>query len=216
MDTGKVATVRYCGSHHRRRWRRLWTTLAAFGTMLLLASASAAAAEWSLLPSSLAFSASTRPSVSCTSKQACLSVSSIWNGSKRLPAAYLWNGSEWKNAEPPFPSEASDALLEGVACVSATRCTTVGSAATAPGESGTLVEQATNATTGEWAVVPSPNPAEAEESNLSSISCSSAASCTAVGYYYTPTNDQKTLAERWNGKKWSIEETPNPAGANWV
>jgi hypothetical protein len=25
--------------------------------------------------------------------------------------------------------------------------------------------------------------------------------------------DEVTLAERWNGRRWSIERTPNPAGA---
>jgi hypothetical protein len=213
-----VRKARVSAVEHRvalyRRLPRLWIGPAAVGIIFLLAISSAAAAEWSLLPSGLAFTASTRPSVSCGSKRACLSVSSTWNGSKRLPAAYFWNGKEWSDADPPFPSEASEASLQGVACVTAKRCIAVGKASTAPGKSGTLVEQTTNAEAGEWTVVHPPNPVEAEESNLSNISCASAKSCTAVGYYYTPTNDQKTLAEHWNGRKWSIEETPNPLGAN--
>ena len=213
MRTAKVAATTRLGSPPRR-FPTLCSALGALGTILLLTSPAAAAAEWSLLPSSLAFSASTRPSISCTSKRACLSVSSTWNGSKRLPAAYLWDGSEWKNAGPPFPSEASEASLEGVACVSAKRCTAVGRASTAPGESGALVEQANNVRNGEWTVVHPPNPAGAVESNLSSVSCRTARFCAAVGYYYTATNDQKTLAELWNGKRWAVAETPNPAAAN--
>jgi hypothetical protein len=212
MRIVRAAAVRHRVSPDRRRLA-LGLALPLFGTILLLASSSAAAAEWSLLTSSLAFSASTRPSVSCTSKRACLTVSTTWNGSKRLPEASAWNGSEWKDADAPFPSGASEASLEGVTCVSAKRCLGVGGASSGDGR-GTLVEQATYKETWEWTVVHPPNPAEAEESNLSSISCAGAKACMATGWYYTHTNDSKTLAEFWNGKKWSVEVTPNPAGAN--
>lgn len=43
------------------------------------------------------------------------------------------------------------------------------------------------------------------------MSCTSATACTAVGYFQAAANvSAVTLAERWNGKKWAIESTPNP------
>jgi hypothetical protein len=48
---------------------------------------------------------------------------------------------------------------------------------------------------------------------LNAVSCSSAAACTAVGFSVTSTGSA-VLAERWNGSAWSIETTPDPAGAD--
>jgi hypothetical protein len=50
------------------------------------------------------------------------------------------------------------------------------------------------------------------------VSCKSATSCIAVGHYQKPRNrfdfgPTLTLAERWNGTKWTIVSSPNP-GAN--
>jgi hypothetical protein len=64
-----------------------------------------------------------------------------------------------------------------------------------------------------WSIQPTPNPAGAQSSVLSGVSCSSPSSCTAVGYFTAPSGAGATLAERWNGTRWSIERTPNPAGA---
>jgi hypothetical protein len=64
-----------------------------------------------------------------------------------------------------------------------------------------------NATTG-WVIQPTPNPA-ANGSDLVGVSCASATSCTAVGYYFGVT--PSTLAEYWNGSTWAIQATPTPA-----
>ena len=45
------------------------------------------------------------------------------------------------------------------------------------------------------------------------MSCSSATACTAVGNYLNDSSgDGGTLAERWNGKTWAVQSTPNPTG----
>src|SRR5439155_7373931 len=64
-----------------------------------------------------------------------------------------------------------------------------------------------------WSIQPSPNPPGSQGTALSAVSCDPSGSCTAVGQYGTggPT---LTLAERWNGSTWTIQPTPNPAGAN--
>jgi hypothetical protein len=48
---------------------------------------------------------------------------------------------------------------------------------------------------------------------LSAVNCTSPSACTAVGSYINSSGIQVPLAERWNGSGWSIQSTPNPAGA---
>ena len=63
-----------------------------------------------------------------------------------------------------------------------------------------------------WAIQPSPNPAGSSP-YLASVSCSTPSACTAVGYSYTDDPNTAGFAERWDGASWSIEPTPQPAGA---
>jgi hypothetical protein len=44
---------------------------------------------------------------------------------------------------------------------------------------------------------------------LAGVSCSSASACLAVGFAYGP----RPLGERWNGKRWSVEQIPGPVSA---
>lgn len=66
---------------------------------------------------------------------------------------------------------------------------------------------------GDWNAQPTPNPSGASGSQLSSVSCSSASSCLAVGSYTISAGTGVTLAEIWNETAWTIVPTPNPAGA---
>jgi len=63
-----------------------------------------------------------------------------------------------------------------------------------------------------WSVVPAPN-AKAPTGQLLFGTCTSASSCEAVGTHVTASGLGVTLAERWNGTRWAIQRTPNPAGA---
>ena len=61
-----------------------------------------------------------------------------------------------------------------------------------------------------WSVVPSPNLVR-QQAQLNGVSCVSASACTAVGYDL-PSGGYASLAERWNGRSWAIEPTPNRGG----
>src|SRR5690348_18232190 len=51
-----------------------------------------------------------------------------------------------------------------------------------------------------WSVVPSPSPGPGGAGDaLNGVSCVSAAVCAAVGFHGT-----KTLAESWNGARWTV------------
>ncbi len=65
-----------------------------------------------------------------------------------------------------------------------------------------------------WKLETTASPSGGSDSYLAGVSCTSPAACTAVGYYYSNSSDvEVTLAEAWNGTSWSLEATPNPAGA---
>jgi len=76
--------------------------------------------------------------------------------------------------------------------------------------SGTLAER-WNGT--RWRIQSTPNPSVGGWF-LNAVSCTSPSACTAVGgrLASTPRPGLATLAERWNGRTWSIQPTPNPPG----
>src|SRR5262249_37684692 len=63
-----------------------------------------------------------------------------------------------------------------------------------------------------WSILPTPSPADG--GNLIGVSCPSRSSCLAVGGHGNPFTGvgTSTLAERWNGRGWRIQPTPNPPG----
>src|SRR5438270_772422 len=66
------------------------------------------------------------------------------------------------------------------------------------------------------AIAPTTAPAGAASSPSSqfhAVSCTSATFCMAVGEYAT--SGGATLAERWNGKAWSVVASPNPASSTF-
>ena len=96
-------------------------------------------------------------------------------------------------------------LLDGVSCTSAKACTAVGS------YNNEALAEAWNGT--KWTIEHTPDPYQAKDSTLSGVSCTSAKTCTAAGEYLDAARTIETLAEAWNGKKWTIEHTPNPTGS---
>ena len=59
-----------------------------------------------------------------------------------------------------------------------------------------------------WSVVHSPN-RRAHGNLLDAVSCVSPVACTAVGNYASSTGVARTLAESWDGSRWSLVRSPN-------
>lgn len=139
--------------------------------------------------------------VSCTGPSACTAVGATDRGA----LAERWNGRSWRIQATPGPKQGG-ANLDGVVCTSSSSCTAVGGS-----NEGTLAER-WNGTS--WKLQRIPSPAGEQFGFLNSVDCSSPSGCTAVGAY-APGNagDVRTLAERWNGHRWTIQRTPSPGGA---
>ncbi len=152
--------------------------------------------------------------VACTSASACTAVGNYGHVSQELPLAERWNGRDWSVEHTPTRALGRNAfaVFAGVSCVSASACTAVGYHGSYRhlDQQGPLAERWNGR---RWSIEHAPVPAGATMSNLTSVSCSSASACTAVGYWghYRHPSQQWPLAERWNGRRWTVEHTPTRA-----
>lgn len=141
--------------------------------------------------------------VSCITAAACTATGSVGG----LTLAERWDGTSWTIQRTPNPADGSD--LSGVACAAPTACIAVGWFVNGV----TLAEQWNGIS---WTIDPTPTPPGATLSAmdaLTDVSCASPADCTAVGEYTYLARTNVPLAEHWNGVNWSIEQTPQAAGA---
>jgi len=131
-----------------------------------------------------------------------------------LLCAAMWSaapasaGTTWRVQAVPAPANSAAQLL-GVSCPATGICVAVGySADQTTGAQRTLAERWAG---GQWAIQPTPSPGNGI-SQLTGVSCLSATDCTAVGIDNTPTAINSTLAEHWDGTRWTVEPSPDPAG----
>jgi putative Ig domain-containing protein/cutinase len=145
--------------------------------------------------------------VSCTSPSNCIAVGSYFATISDYPAplAERWDGSTWTaQSMTDLPGSAG---LEGVSCTSPSSCTAVGSYRSG-GNQWSLAAYWNGAA---WSTQATPNPSGGSGYILTGVSCTSAASCTAVGGYFNAAGTWVLLAERWDGSAWSIQDVPNPS-----
>lgn len=131
-------------------------------------------------------------SVSCTAANFCMAVGS--SGGAML--AETRNGTAWTLLTPVIPSNSDGSYLSGVSCLTATDCTAVGYYTITKGPDVTLAEHWDGTA---WTIETTPNPPGAVDSYLSSVSCSAATACDAVGHYQNQANANEALAERYSG-----------------
>jgi hypothetical protein len=96
--------------------------------------------------------------------------------------------------------------LTGISCINADACTAVGWYAS--DDSLAEVWNGSN-----WAVQPTPNPADSVSTILTGVSCLSDGTCVAVGYYDTESGQALPLSEVWSGGDWSIVSPPSLTGS---
>jgi hypothetical protein len=145
--------------------------------------------------------------VDCVSAVDCTAGGAIYHDSSGFTATPLVeteSNGRWQVTPIPHPAGFYD-QVGGVACISAARCTTVGSTESFIGVR-TLVE---SGNAGTWSIVPSPD-APGPLSAFEGISCSSATRCMAVGDNDPGTGVRLPFSALWNGKAWTIIPVPNP------
>jgi hypothetical protein len=169
--------------------------------------------KWAVQPS-LSPSPGGASQDSSLSGVAATSATNAWavgaNGGDYGPGQTLiehWNGRKWAVQPSPSPGGTSrDCSLSGVAATSVTNAWAVGDCT-----SGALIEHWNGKT---WTVQPSPSRGGAsQDSYLSGVTATSPTNAWAVGYSTSTTSGMsRTLIEHWNGKRWTVQPSLNPAG----
>ena len=187
----------------------------AVGTTTNAAGATAALAEqwnglsWRIVPTPPVPNSpyAVLSAVSCSAASACTAV-----GSTTAPGSGTlverWNGSNWAFQTMAVPSDSQEGFATGVSCTSATTCVAVGDYINNSFTYVSLAEQ-WNGTS--WTLQTTPNPTGAFLLQVTGLSCSTAGSCTAVGW-----TDAGALALRLHGGTWRLEPTPPPSGPPFV
>jgi hypothetical protein len=149
--------------------------------------------------------------VSCTSPRSCIATGfKINSAGAGVTLAERWDGTGWAIQPTPTLEAATYVQLVGVSCASPTWCTAAGFFSIVTGIEVMLAERWNG--TG-WAIQQTLYPDHARFVQFAGVSCTSPTSCTAVGFFNNVPGIDVTLAERWNGTRWAIQPTPNPAGA---
>ncbi len=132
-------------------------------------------------------------SVGCSSSDHCLAVGSAddpSSGGYWSPAAE--SGPAPWTASSPGPPGWIDTGLAGAACPSETTCVAVGTESPYGPPVQTAVAVIDDA--GTWSAIALPTPASASGASLASISCGTAAACTAVGEEFGYASDEPEVA----------------------
>jgi hypothetical protein len=185
----------------------LGIVLSIAGTAGSMAPAGAAPA-WSVIGPVAGAPYGSLASVWCAGPARCFAVGAADTPTSVTRLVERWTGASWSLMSSRSPSPATSSQFTSVHCVTSTNCVAVGQygsvVSTRP-----LVER-WNGTA--WSLVPSPRPAGIAVSGLASVWCTSNTFCVAVGSSFVSTADssaERTLVERWNGKRWSIVASPN-------
>ena len=149
--------------------------------------------------------------VSCTSPSSCVAVGSYQVRTGFVSFSESWDGRRWSIIATQNPS--AWVGLGGITCTSGTDCTAVGGYGETVGNTHTLIEHWNGR---DWSIVASPTPTGASNASLGVVSCSSANACMAVGDYQKGSAITYTLAEHWDGSRWSIVPTARPAARDWL
>jgi hypothetical protein len=148
--------------------------------------------------------------VSCTSATACTAVGYASAEEGRLVTVALrWDGREWRIQTTPNSAAIFTFLLD-VSCGSASACVAVGEwEARSGARSFTAVWNGSV-----WTAKEAPTPVGTEHNVLFGVSCTSERACIGVGDYRTrPETAIATLAEQWDGERWTLQTSANPAGS---
>jgi hypothetical protein len=151
--------------------------------------------------------------VACASERSCVAVghytyeAQIFTGT--APLVEAWDGSDWRIERSDSPRTSRDTELAAVACTSPGRCVAVGSQRMPSGRSTTFAEIRAGAV---WTISATADPPGSFSTKLADVACAALDRCVAVGEQRGPAG-VATFAERWDGARWTMQRTPNPAGA---
>jgi sugar lactone lactonase YvrE len=120
--------------------------------------------------------------------------------------AFVTGTNAWGVEANEDPSGVTSIVPGGISCASSESCLMVGSYTSSGVQSALAKVKSASG----WSLATPAKPSGQTLGGFSDVSCTAANSCIAVGGYQTASTSS-TLAERWDGSKWTIQETPNPS-----
>jgi hypothetical protein len=160
-------------------------------------------------PSSLQPPSNSLVAVSCASAVDCTAAGNDFAMTVDTTYAEHWNGQTWTLETTADPSQ--NAVFSGVSCSSRTFCIADGSYQLIQADYGSEHTLAELWDGTHWTAQQMPPSLSPGDNRLAAISCTAPDACTAVGYDGYGSGASATLVERWDGKVWSIQPTPNPS-----
>jgi hypothetical protein len=156
--------------------------------------------KWTIQPMPrTGFTNSELLAVSCWTAKGCIAVGDAFGTGSGTLLAERWNGNVWTIQRNATLGSSTLGSLQGISCVSAQACIAVGNYG------------AERWNGKKWTIERVPQPSGGETRELVGVSCTSADACMAVGDYMPDSYTSKTLAERWDGRKWTIQHPPTHA-----
>jgi hypothetical protein len=166
--------------------------------------------------------------VSCPTANECVAVGSYTTpGGSTAAFAELWNGKSWSLQPTPKTDSDTSTSLSVITCPSRANCVaagtqTVGLSAPMSSTTSTLTEQWTGSRwTYQRAQPATPGDGSGAQDAVDAlvgISCSSGNDCTAVGFANEDSGCNRcgTLAERFNGHRWTLQRPSHADGLQSV
>jgi hypothetical protein len=173
--------------------------------------------SWAVLPIPVlsGLYESSLSAVSCSTTSACVAVGSSRTNTGVVTAfALRWDGTTWAETVLPQPTDAQQvAVPTAISCTgpAARACTAVGAYENTAGNFVPLTEVFRH---GAWSLHSAVVPPSTNADGFNGVSCTAAWSCVAAGIASNQgaTLTLNTLAERWNGRRWSLLATPASTG----
>ena len=151
---------------------------------------------WALIasPNSASGSEDVLNAVSCLSSSQCTAVGQYAALDESTPPLIeAWNGTQWNLVA----GVVGNGELESIGCTGVSTCMAIGS-------------YAAEEIDGSWTSAPIAKPAGTYGPVLTSVSCTSAVHCIAVGFSTGKASDTTVnLSEIWKGSSWALLSTPN-------
>ena len=102
--------------------------------------------------------------------------------------------------------------MQHISCTSSRSCIAVSDYTYGRGFEGWLGERWGGT---RWSTQVLPNPPQGEVIDVSGVSCTSSTACTTVGKYADRNGTERALAERWDGRRWSVQTVVPPVGQTY-
>jgi len=148
--------------------------------------------------------------VSCATTASCIAVGIVYRNDLPFPFAEQWDGQRWSPQAVPLPFGFDNAELNGVSCSTPATCLAVGVAAKGTSVGRDFIARWNGLT---W-TAETLTPPYRQVSGLTSVSCPTVRTCTALGVAATDAGWWFTFAVRWNAGDVSFEQVTAPSTNN--